>query len=184
MGEAMRHGYPGSFEREDENGVARRDSGFTLLETTIAIAVITLGLVALLAVLPHMISLSRISREVQVGVSAARSKIEEMRAMPFPSAGSPNILDTYTGAGATFTAVGLVPPPDGVHGRIAFLTEAQAAAEYGITLDLDLDRTNNETEAAQSTFVSFPVRVSVSWLDEANQVRGVTLTTIVYNLNK
>ncbi len=158
------------------------EGGFTILEVTIAMALITLGLIALIAVFPGVLHLSRVSRETEVAYSAARSKLDEMRSVPFYDPSSPSattIFDAYNNA--TFTVVGLLAPQGGGPiGKITFLTEAQAASLYNISLDLNLNGVTNEAVVSKY-FTAFPVKVEVSWWDDPFDTRTVTVNTIIYN---
>jgi len=172
------------------------ETGFSLIEVLVAIAIVVIAVLGLLAAMPLVLTLSRTSRETQIATSAIRSKLDEMRATRFPDPANPlaaHILSVYTDPpNATFTVPGLDPPsPAALHGRITFLTEAQARAfaardgpdpdaDPDIHFDLDLDGLDDETEAPSPFFTCFPVRVEVQWSSD-NQPRSVSVTTILYS---
>ncbi|MCI0635813.1 MAG: prepilin-type N-terminal cleavage/methylation domain-containing protein [Actinobacteria bacterium] len=174
----------------------RREAGISLLEVLVAIAIVVIAVLGLLAALPLVLAQSRTSRETQIATSAIRSKIDEMRGARFPLPSDPfgtNVLTFYTNVlNSTFTVAGLAPPsPTEAHGRITFLTEAQARAFYAkdgpdlnpdpdINFDLDLDGLDNETEAPSPVFTCFPVRIEVRWLSD-NHPRMLDVTTILYS---
>jgi Tfp pilus assembly protein PilV len=168
--------------------LGRRAGGFTILEVMMAIGVIAFGLLALLATFPNAMALFRSSRETQIAWSAARSKLDEMRALPFPDPAHPDaasLLDYSSPARATFTVQGLTSGA----GKISFLSERQASTAFGgVNLDLDVNRRNNENVTATASWIAFPVQVEVSWQsgeDVAGRAtqRGITLTTLIYNAN-
>jgi type II secretory pathway pseudopilin PulG len=164
----------------------RRQAGFTLIEATLASFVITVGVLALLGVFPGVLNLVRQSRETQVALSAARSRLDLMRTAPWPdpmNPTNPNLLNMYNGT--TFTVLGLALPSTGNEGSVTFLTEAQASAAYGgIPLDLNLNQITNETATADATWVCYPVAVTITWNDEQGLPRTVTMTSILYNNNQ
>jgi len=162
----------------------RRDAGLTILELTIAIVVITVGLLTLIAVFPIAIRAIHTARETDIAYSSIRAKLDEMRSVPFYDPNNPtnpNIFSTYNGA--TFTAVGLLPPASGPTGQITFLTEAQANALWSIHCDFNLNGVNDETTTPTAQFACFPVKLEVNWTTPNNFQRGVTVTTIIYNDN-
>lgn len=160
----------------------RRQRGLSLIEAIVAVVVVVIGVFGILAMVPGVLNLSRTSRETQFATSALRSKLDEIRAVNFPSPQNPSGPDIYTMYNnATFTAVGLEPPAPGVaHGRVRFLTEAQAVSVFAIKMDLDLDLRSNETDAVAPDFTCFPTVVEVFWKSD-NEVKGVTVTTVIYN---
>lgn len=164
--------------------LARRTNGqrgFTLLEVMAAIALITIGLLGLLTVIPAMMTVTRMSRESQIATSAIRSQLDDMRSTPFPDPGNtatPNIFNTYNNA--TFTAVGL----SGALGKVTFLSEAQASSLFNVALDLDNDGVTSTATVVNTQYIAYPARVELFWTDSTNAARGVTLTTIIYNTNK
>jgi type II secretory pathway pseudopilin PulG len=161
-------------------------AGFSVLEVLVAAAIITVGVLGLLAAFPNALQTMRNSRETEIAMAAARSELDMIRAMPFPDpqhTGNPNILNTYNNV--SFTAVGLAPPPGGgPMGLVTFLTEAQASAAFGgINCNFDLDSNTNSTAAPNYNFVVYPVKVEVRWGVGATEVRGITVTSIIMNHN-
>jgi len=160
---------------------AHAEGGFSVVEVVAAMAVVTVGALSLLATVPALAGLSRAARESEIATNAARSELDVMRALPFPDPADPTAPNVFTlSQTRTFTAEGLEPPSAGeAHGRVTFLTEAEAGAAFAINLDLDLDQRANETEPAHALFVVFPVRVEVRWRAGQNEVQAVTLTTLI-----
>lgn len=179
----------------------RNQAGFTMVEMIIAIVIITFGLVALVGTVPSMIKISGIAREKQIALSAARSKLDEMRAVGFPDPGNPSatsFFNTYPD-GTTFTALGLPQPSSGNQGTIRYLNEEQGSlffsqpearrrfdlgdaswVDFSLALDCDLDGFSRETENAHVAFRAFPVQVSVRWKNELGVDQAVELTTLLY----
>jgi hypothetical protein len=145
--------------------------------------IIAIAVLGLLTALSGGLALGEATREHTLALTATRQKIEELRAVDFDS-----LLTSFHAAtvvGPTFDVTGLKPVAGEHHvGRVRFLTEAETQAEYSLTnVDIDLDGTLNEAEAANSDFKYFPVKVIVRWHGNTGD-RKVELSTIIYNMGR
>lgn len=60
-------------------------SGFTLLETIIAITVISIGLFSIIKIFPLVLKISKSSEQTTVAVNLAQSKLEELFSLGYES---------------------------------------------------------------------------------------------------
>jgi Tfp pilus assembly protein PilV len=152
-----------------------------LLEVMVAAAVITVGLFGLLATMPAFLNVTRESRESQIAISAARSKLDEIRAAPYPDLANPgaaHLVTIYNNT--TFTAVGLT----NATGIVRFITEAQAVSVFGLSMDLDNDGNKGTSTTVTAQYTLFPTFVQLNWTDSTRSPRVLTLTTIIYSNNQ
>lgn len=83
-------------------------NGFTLLEVSIAIVILAVGIMATVMVIITSTLQREVSREMDLAKNAATAKLQEIRAYDFDS-----VHDYYhLGAGNTFTVDGLLPQKD------------------------------------------------------------------------
>lgn len=70
---------------ETENGksVIRRDSAFTLIETVIALLVLTIGLLGMAALAISVIQGNNDSRQISTATALAQDKMEEIRGLGY-----------------------------------------------------------------------------------------------------
>jgi len=89
----------------------QRQAGFSLLELTIAMAIIAFALFAILSMTLHTASEKEAMRELQTAKEAANRKVEEIRGLAWGSLSSPvfpSVVNTYaSGTAGPFLVDGL-----------------------------------------------------------------------------
>lgn len=174
----------------------RREAGFTILEVLIAAVVVAIGIVGLISAISSGLKLSETSNETQIAVSAARRKIEEIRAVaatdftrvfayngqterllrdpaqPFNASTNPDLLP--------------LQPGDTAQLLVTFLTEAEAFAEFSPTLpagyDFNGNGTFNDTSAPVSGGTAYAVKVRVRWQSEFG-ARATSMSTLIVKVD-
>lgn len=129
--------------------------GLTLVEVSVATALLLIGLLATLSVMASSLGLSENSHRHQRAASALRSKLAELRAAPWQ-----DLLVQYQGQTSQLDSLG-------VHGGVLLVSigsESSAAVAFGRSVDLDLDGTSNEVEAAHNQMLSFYVELRADWI--------------------
>ena len=178
--------------RSDARAGAGKRAGFSLLDITIAMTVMTVGFGAVIYAMVGAMSLSRFAQERSAALAAAESALEALQGETFSEVfarfnATPGD-DPPLGAspGPNFPAPGLSPvpgDPDGMPGQIEFpgngvlLSEGVVDADLGMPRDLDGDGLQNGTFA--TGYIVLPVRVRVSW----NGTRGNSQLVLVTTLN-
>ena len=164
------------------------EGGFTLLEVTVVMAVITVGLLGALAVMAFVIRQNRSAVETEMAVAQMRSTLEHLNS--WGALGMDQCFTEGTRNGGMVTATALPAAPDGnPQIRVTFLGEPDALAYWGMTQDFDMDgdlvspAPASATEA--ETWLALPVRVRVVWADgNSGEERQVEVTSIVLNPNQ
>ena len=169
--------------------------GYTLVELTVAVMVMTITLGGICSSLLSTVSLSRTNHQTSVALDAARSRIEAMRGEIFEEIFLLYNADPQddpdgpgTGPGNTFSVAGLDPQrddPDGFVGEITFpgdgfvlLEEAKwNDPELGMPRDLNSDGSRNGANRAND-YTVLPVRVTVEWLGAGTNQRVDLVTTL------
>ena len=157
------------------------ESGWTLLEVTISMMILSIGVLSFLMALTSSMRLAAASHENDVAANAARQMIERMRAATFS-----NVFALYNsdpdddpgGAGSApgpnFSVVGLTPlagDVDGMAGEIIFpmvgseLREDVVQTEFGLSADLDMDGdgTRGDTDNHAADYIVLPVTIRLEW---------------------
>lgn len=162
------------------------ERGLTLLEVTMVMAVIAVGILGSIAALALVSTQNRVTVDTGRAMHAIRAKVEEMRAASYDE-----IFTQYTTGGTpgpTFTVDGLATRADGsAQGAVAFLGEADVQAFWGTAIDFNEDGATSSaapTSAAEAaTWNSLPVRVTVRWQDGPGGVeRSVATTALIYRM--
>jgi prepilin-type N-terminal cleavage/methylation domain-containing protein len=173
-------------------------AGFSLLEITIAISVLTLALVGATGSMLAGNRLQRVNRESAVAEDAVRQVLESMRGSAlattfarFNSTAADNPAGVVS-PGATFAVEGLrAPPEDGgapvgsivfptiLDGGVLELREDFVDAELGMPADLNADGAIDDANHAGDYRV-LPVRVQVRWVGVAG-TRTLTVETVLWN---
>jgi prepilin-type N-terminal cleavage/methylation domain-containing protein len=169
--------------------MARRTHGFTLLEVTVSVSILSVLFLALFATLIGSSQLSTASSEDAVAIQQAQNQIETMKAVPFGqfyglygAAGTAAWSGaTPTSGGMSFTVSGLGP---GATGKIYLMPESAYQALTGQWVDLDFN--GAVTTSVKSTYAYFPVMVTVSWKSGSNNnpnapPRTQTVTSAIFN---
>lgn len=151
--------------------------GYTLVELTVAVMVMTITLGGVCTSLLSTVSLSRTNRQTTAGLDAARSRIEAMRGEIFEEVflryNATALDDPVLGLspGPTFDVRGLTVrnnDPDGFVGEIFFpgdgitLREDWNDPELGMPRDLNGDDVIDDLDHKRD-YVILPVRIVVSW---------------------
>ncbi len=160
--------------------VRDRASGFTIVETTVFVAILIMGLLALTATSLTTHSLRRASDERNIARHALKSMIEELNRSAFElidinGTWPTNFTDTWEAGGLvgdTFPVRGLSPwPGNPTVGTIELVTdETMTDEELGIHLGLPVDLDNDgfiDNGDVSATAEMLPVVVRIRW-------RGVT----------
>jgi len=177
---------------------ARAQAGFSLLEITIAISVLTLALVGATGSMLAGNRLQRVNRESAVAEDAVRQVLESMRgaalATTFARFNS-TAVDNPGGVvspGATFAVEGLRAPPENagapvgsivfptiLDGGVLELREDFVDAELGMPADLNADGAIDDANHALDYRV-LPVRVQVQWTGVLG-TRTLAVETVLWN---
>jgi type II secretory pathway pseudopilin PulG len=177
-------------------GARGSESGFTILEVVVAAAVLAVGLLGLLSAIPSGLKLLEASRATQIALTTIRSKIEEMRGTTFA-----NVYATFNGQaviafrdkngnGAYDAGEESLPFVSGQtsHGSVTFLTEAQAAAAWGIgSCDLNADGDSADTPpgggvSGQAAFVVLPVSITFQWKTGKSDTSSITVRDMIFDI--
>ncbi len=71
------------YETENGKSVNRRDSGFTLIETVIALLVLTIGLLGMAALSISVMQGNKSSNRISTATAVAQDKMEELRGLGY-----------------------------------------------------------------------------------------------------
>jgi type II secretory pathway pseudopilin PulG len=162
-------------------GAGRRvRSGITLLDVTIAAALLAIAITSLMSLILSSVRLGRVNRETALANQAARRMIEQIQAVGFA-----NIFATFS-ANPDFAVSGLDPQrgdADGMPGRISFPTVGGELREDVVDEGLDMPRDLDGDDAVDGAdhagdYVVLPVRVRVEWRGVSGD-RAVELTTLL-----
>lgn len=177
--------------RQQRSRRGRRGArGFTLLELSITIAVLVIGIGAVVSTMVASAAVGHTNREEQTALEAGRSAIETLKGGDFEQVFALYNQDPAddplpgTAPGAGF-AVALLDPQradaDGLEGQLFFpgdgieLREDFVDADLGMPRDLNLDGIIDGLDHADDYLV-LPVRVRVQWTGE-NGNREIELVT-------
>ena len=150
--------------------------GFTLLELSIAMSILLIGLVSAAAATTRMHDLRRQNRDRTVAQNAARSIAERIHAQSYrlseePESWSRELLNIF-GPGGTFGTKFDVPllnrvDPNVLVGTITIvtdetLTDADLACDLAMPRDLNADGDKNDTDVSASARL-LPVVIDLTW---------------------
>ncbi len=177
---------------------SRRRTGFSLLEVTVAITVLTIAVVGATGSIIAGDKLQRVNRDSALAEDAVRQALESMRgsdiATTFARFNATNTDDPggVVSPGSTFDVQGLRSPPVNAGapvGRIMFPTFLNGAtlelredfvdAELGMPADLNGDGAIDGADHSGDYRV-LPVRVQVQWFG-ALGTRTLTVETVLWN---
>jgi type II secretory pathway pseudopilin PulG len=182
-------------------GMRRQASGFTVLEVTVAIGILTLGVLGVIASIATTKTFSGASVDNRIAVQAIRDKIEELERQVM-SITDTSVVD-FVNQTATATPVpDLLAQSTGAPAQLTFtfLTEAEANAYWnprgGVTCDFDFDKGTPGNRAVGPTtsgkvWKAYPVRIRVAFGDRTGRDpqtgnvhdRALEITTIVWDRN-
>jgi len=171
----------------------------TLLEISIAITVLVMGMLASMQAMVFLERSQQKTREVARATQAARQVLERIQAEAFPEAfrrynddASDDPGTGGTAPGKHFAVLGLSPrpgDPDGMAGEIVFptppgqptvLRESIANPRIGMPRDLDGDGYVDSTTNCALTYKILPVLARVQWTGAAGPAE-VELRTMLGN---
>jgi prepilin-type N-terminal cleavage/methylation domain-containing protein len=180
----------------------RGNRGFTLLELTIAMAVIVFGIFGLLSAISFTSRSNAVNRENDIALRGAQQMIETLRGYdvaqlfarfntttaddiatpPNPtnfhlvtSGGAPRAMFTVEGLDLGFPALNPAQDPDGPSGEIIFPGDGTKLAEVSgdpIWQDLDADGVTGETDVS-GDFNLLPITLVIRWKSVKGGVREV-----------
>lgn len=158
----------------------RRD-GFTLVEVTVAAAVVAVALIGLVGSLVLAVKQSALAADTATAVDGARRQVETMSAQPFRrifplynAYDGDDPLGWDTGPGTGFDVAGLTPragDPDGRVGRVIMpaagtdgrnLRENLTMAELDMPRDLDADGAIDGLDK-EGRYALLPATIVVEW---------------------
>jgi len=156
----------------------RGDRGLTLLEIIIAMGILVVAIIGIMSALVSAIRVDEATAEQVRALNACKSKIEEMKTVPFAEAWArynSNAADDPGGAGTApgcnFAVAGLrarTGDADGLPGQILFpetlgaLSETVVDTRLGTPRDLNGDGDTLDANVS-ATYRLLPVRVVVDW---------------------
>ena len=177
-------------------GTRRSAGGMSLLEIMIAMAIVSLTLLAMLSLITSSSRVQDESGERTLAYNAARAVVEDMRALPLLEVFSRYNAVTGdnpaggTSPGDTFAVDGL---PKGVgggtQGRIYFPegstagtlsespSDALLAAELG--MPKDLNRNGTASDSGLTTYSILPVKIEVVWVRPGGKTCKVQVVTYI-----
>ena len=178
---------------------SRGRAGFTLIEVTIAAAVLVIGVLGMVGSIAASLKLVGTNKETVLAHQAARGLVERMQNVTFAQVFATyngNAADDPSGAstapGTRFDVTGLAPLPVAAGqtaraGTITFptiagtntLSESVVDAELGMPRDLNGDGviTNG---AMPGSYLILPVRIQVRWRGNGGD-RSISLVTLLMN---
>lgn len=197
MADARNSTRHGSGSHRIPRELARRTrAGFSLLEVTAAIAVLTISLCGITGSIVASDRLTQVNQESALAESAVRQAVESLRGAPFATVfaqfNGTNADDPggVVSPGADFDVPGLSATPDdadGLPGRIEFPVAAGGAADelredgndpaLGLPADLDGDGVIDATDHS-ADYRILPVRVQVAWTGSTGR-RTLTVETVL-----
>jgi len=159
-----------------------RRCGFTLIEVTIVIAILSVAVGLFAQTMVASARLDPVSEETRMAAEAARMELEDMRALDFAqifASYNANPADDPAGAGsapgAWFAVPGLVPVPGAAGvGHVIFptvggtLNESVTDVSLGMPHDLDGDGLIDNADHSTNAII-LPVRVELEWASRSGR---------------
>lgn len=170
------------------------ERGFTIIEVMVAAAVLAIGLMGLLSAISNGLKLSSTSRESQLALAAMRSRFDQMKADVFATLYSDYttnaakrdiiIFEDKNSNGAYDAGEESLPFVSGqsIHGSVAFLSETEAGAAWGVPGEADLNGDGDANDAADASFGVYAVRIQLQWRGTAGN-RSLELIDTIYERN-
>lgn len=159
--------------------------GLTLLEVTVALAVMGIGLSALISATMAIDELSLSNQEQLIALNAARQKIAEMKDESFSTlfsqygpGSSSNTFDLSTlQRGALTNGTGKIVFPVNAAGK---LDETVVDTNLGMPQDLNGNGTRTDTDVSGS-YTVLPVRIQITWTSRTGS-RELSINTMLTKL--
>lgn len=175
----------------------RRTHGFTLLELTLAITLLVIGITAVSRLTIGLTRAANMTRETELATEAARTMLERIQAESFSQAfrsfnalGSDDPGGPNTAPGASFAVAGLRAAPgdpNGLPGAVVFPTPAGLPGQLredvtnpklGMPCDLNGDGVIDSADHS-TNYKLLPVLVRVRWQASDGSIGTVELKTIM-----
>lgn len=171
-----------------------RRRGVTLVEATIAIAILAAGAITAMSVIVSALRLDATNRETKAAFDAARAQIERLRAEPFDriplmfDASATNDPDgNGTAPGNVFAVEGLRPSATGAAGagQVVLPVDANGVIRENLTIaELGMPRDLNGDKAVDSAnhsadAIALPVLVRVRWTGSAG-AREIFVASVLH----
>ena len=169
--------------------------GFTLLELSITITVLVIGIGAVVSTIVASVAVDHTNREEQTALEAAQDAIESMKGAPFEEVFARFNAVPLDDPGVPGSAPGMdfavdylevqAGDPDGFEGQVIFpgdgteLREDFVDAELGMPRDLNLDGLIDGLDH-RTDYLVLPVRVRIQWTGE-NGNRQIDVVTTLAN---
>jgi prepilin-type N-terminal cleavage/methylation domain-containing protein len=164
---------------------AMRTRGFTALEVMIALALLSVGALALLAAVSSGDALRQQERELALATRELAAQAERLRGM------TPDAIVTTIGAGLTLQDTIGVEASDRDGGAsaqvlrsptltIVVLTEQEAQLAFGLDEPPDLDGDGDPEESAPADYDVVPVRLTITWTTSGGRTATRRLVTTYY----
>ena len=184
----------------EKNALRKRSAlGFTLLEVSISIVLLVIGIAGISRLTVSVTRAGNMQRETERATEGARAAIERIKAEAFSQAfrsynatGADDPGGLNTAPGANFAVPGLRPAPDdpdGMCGEIIFPTPPgqpgtlrEDVVDPALGMPQDLDGHNGVDTANHSLdYKLLPVRVRVRWQSSDGTIGVVELKTNLAN---
>jgi prepilin-type N-terminal cleavage/methylation domain-containing protein len=155
-----------------------RRAGFTMIEVVLAMALLSIALLALMSGVISSMTLVEANRQDSLAMNAARDKVAEMSAKPFDK-----VFTSFRGH--TFAVAGLQAPGGGESGRVLFpmngtnLSETVTDPTLLMPRDLNLDGDSNDSNVTVGHEL-LPVKVRILW-ETVQGPRTLDLNIILTN---
>lgn len=162
-----------------------RTRGFTALEVLVALALLSVGTLALLAAMTSGAAVREQTREEALALRELEAQAERLRGM------TPRAIVSALGAGLTLTDTIGDEAGDRAGGpsaqvlrdptlRAEVLTELEAQAAFGLAAPPDLDGDGQPERSDPADYGVVPVRLTLTWTTGAGTTATRRLVTIYY----
>jgi prepilin-type N-terminal cleavage/methylation domain-containing protein len=115
---------------------ARRERGFSLIETIVAVAVLSIGLLAMAALIARMMSTTSRSGYMSIAMQLASEKLEDLNRYP---SDDPNVAVTGTTAGSLTSDVIATVTSGGESASVNYFDEVRLSATGGAVSEIETE---------------------------------------------
>jgi len=161
------------------NAVTRtQPTGFTIVEVVMAMAMISVALLALMSTVISTMTLVEVNRQDSLAMNAARNKVAEMAAKPFDK-----LFSSFRGH--TFPVAGLQRGNGANPGRVVFpqtgnqLSETVTDRNLLMPRDLNLDGDASDNNVS-TEYELLPVKIVIDW-DTVQGARTIEFNIVLTN---
>jgi len=156
----------------------KRTVGFTLIETVMAMAMISVALLALMHAVISSMQLVEVNRQDALAMNAAREKIAEIEARSFADVFATYRNHVFPVAGLGTTAGRVLFPVNG-SGNLDETLSASSFLNMGFPRDMNGDNDANDSNV-NDTYTTLPMKIRINW-QTVQGMREVEFTTILTN---